>query len=82
MTTGRINQVAVFTGRGLALSSGPTGPHPGLGRPDWIGFVCVAPGRLSPIGASLDVPLNRHPRRGPSVRLARLNRRRFNRLSR
>ena len=43
MTTGRINQVAVFTGRGLALSSGPTGPHPGLGRPDWIGFVCVAP---------------------------------------
>ena len=82
MTTGRINQVAVFTGRGLALSSGPTGPHPGLGRPDWIGFVCVAPDRLSPIRASLDVPLNRHPRRGPSVRLARLNLRRFNRLSR
>ena len=67
MTTGRINQVAVFTDRRCLRST------PGLSEESRIGSaVYFASDWCTPVRASLNVPLSHHPRRIPSIRLFRL----------
>ena len=84
MTTGRINQVTVLTDRGLGFiqANHPVDTRALRGAPDWIGYYVALLIGSTDQEASLEVPLNRHPRRSLSIRLARSECVSLNRLSR